>query len=312
MKKRIIATLVTLLTVTYISGYITADWSTSQAAAAVVFLGILALAVYLANKLIESRINQPLKEIATVAQNIIDDGGYLEFEAADKHFFGDLVDKLNDLQIYFQATHQEAMEKVIESEEIFIQMIFMINAAVEAKDQYTSGHASKVAEYAREIVNRLELSTEMREKIILAASLHDVGKIGISETILNKTDKLSPCEYDKIKTHSEMGRDILSNSSTLWDILPYIYHHHEHFSGKGYPEGLSGEQIPLGARIIAVADAYDAMTSDRPYRKAMTKERACQILIEEKDRQFDGRIVDVWVQTIKQADFFGDDTRAII
>lgn len=239
-----------------------------------------------------------LDDFKKTIEAIIKDGQYHEIASCGDPWYDEISASINELQRYYQSNLQEAMEKLIESEEMFIQMIFMINAAVEAKDQYISGHSSKVAEYTRMIVQELQLPPALSEKIVLAAVLHDVGKIGISESILNKKEKLTEEEYAQIRMHTMLGRDILSNASALWDIIPLIYHHHERWDGTGYPDGLKGEEIPLGARIIAVADAFDAMTSDRPYRKALPFETACRILIEEKDRQFEGKMVDVFLKAI--------------
>jgi HD-GYP domain-containing protein (c-di-GMP phosphodiesterase class II) len=253
----------------------------------------------------------PLKKISESAHKTVKGDQNCEFYGGKIKELNELAYSLNNLRDYFLSVQQEIIEKLIESEEIFVQMIFMINAAVEAKDMYTSGHSSKVAEYVRGIVLQLGISPELSEKIVLAALLHDVGKIGISESILNKTKTLTDEEYNEIKRHTGYGRDILANSASLWDILPFIYHHHEHFNGNGYPHGLKGEEIPIGSRIIAVADSYDAMTSDRPYRKAMSQDEACQILIEEKDRQFEAQIVDAFLSSIGWPPYFNSNYETI-
>ncbi|MGE5371995.1 MAG: HD-GYP domain-containing protein [Solirubrobacterales bacterium] len=246
------------------------------------------------------RVNNRLDQVIETCQLIVEAGEYRTFTVDRGRKFEKLATALNELQHFYQSVYQEAMEKVIEGEEMFTQMLFIINAAVEAKDQYTSGHSEKVAQYSRMIVQELGLNQELGEKIVLAALLHDVGKIGIRESILNKNGQLDDEEFSDIKTHTELGRNILFNSNVFWEMIPFIYHHHEHYNGKGYPEGLQAEEIPIGARIIAVADAYDAMTSDRPYRKAMPQEQAFRILIEERGQQFEGMIVDAFLAVLKR------------
>ncbi|GAB4348265.1 MAG: HD-GYP domain-containing protein [Candidatus Abyssubacteria bacterium] len=144
--------------------------------------------------------------------------------------------------------------------------------ALEARDPYTRGHSDRVAAMCGEICRKLGLSEEDKETIINAAKLHDVGKIGIADAILRKSEALHEEEASAMKQHSLLGAKLLEATPFLRKEVPLVKHHHEHFDGSGYPDGLSGEHIPLGARIIAVADAFDAMISDRPYRKAMPRE----------------------------------------
>ncbi|MGE5397911.1 MAG: HD-GYP domain-containing protein [Chitinophagales bacterium] len=278
--------------VVYISLFHVQSRYISLACICIVCIGSLTFtALWLLNQVFK-----PIQGIKKTACLIMSEPQPFVFHEQGEQTIKELASALNDFQQYYQNINQEIVEKLIESEEMFIQMIFTINAAVEAKDHYTSGHSAKVAEYARAIVEELEIPQEKAEKIVLAAQLHDVGKIGTSESILNKRGKLTEQEYSEIKNHSQAGRDILANSSALWDIIPSIYYHHERFDGTGYPEGLMGEEIPLGSRVISVADAFDAMTSDRPYRKAMSGDEALNILIKEKSKQFDPIVVDAFLR----------------
>lgn len=163
--------------------------------------------------------------------------------------------------------------------------------AIEARDAYTSGHSDRVALMGRRLAVQLGLPTEQCQDIFLCGLLHDIGKIGIPDHILQKPGRLTNEEFDVIKQHPELGARLLRGLKPLEKLLPGVLHHHESYDGRGYPYGLQGEDIPLMARILAVADAFDAMTSDRPYREGMPVAKAAAILEEGRDRQWDGRVV---------------------
>lgn len=163
--------------------------------------------------------------------------------------------------------------------------------AIEARDAYTSGHSDRVALMGRRLAMQLGLPTEQCQDIFLCGLLHDIGKIGIPDHILQKPGRLTDEEFDVIKQHPELGARLLRGLKPLEKLLPGVLHHHESFDGRGYPYGLQGEDIPLMARILAVADAFDAMTSDRPYREGMPVAKAAAILEEGRNRQWDGRVV---------------------
>lgn len=166
-------------------------------------------------------------------------------------------------------------------------------AAMEAKDPYTKGHSENVRIYALKIANSMDLPRERINLIDYSALLHDIGKLGIREEILNKADVLSFDEYQEVKLHPEIGSRMVSDIEMLDRTAHIIHSHHEYFDGQGYPRGIRGEDIPLESRIISVADAFEAMTSDRPYRKAFEKKVAIQRLKESAGKQFDARIVEV-------------------
>ena len=171
--------------------------------------------------------------------------------------------------------------------------------AVEAKDKYTHGHSENVMKYTVVLAKHLGLEGKEIEQIKYAGLLHDVGKIGVDEAILNKPGKLTPKEFDQIKKHPELGSRILENVPFFESLVPLIKHHHEFYNGKGYPSGLAGEEIPYGARILSVADAFEAMTSNRPYRKAMSREVAFDIMKKEKGSQFDPEIAEAFLEVMK-------------
>ena len=170
--------------------------------------------------------------------------------------------------------------------------------AIEAKDPYTHGHSARVVEYTVLIAQKLDLQEEEKELLKYAAMLHDIGKIGVRGIVLNNPKGLTGEEYDEIKKHPLVGESIIKPIELLQPIRPLIRHHHEWYNGKGYPDGLSGENIPLGARILAVADAYDAMKSDRPYRKALTDETVIRELKRGSGTQFDPEIVEIFLETL--------------
>ncbi|GAB6161363.1 response regulator [Desulfothermus naphthae] len=180
------------------------------------------------------------------------------------------------------------------------EIIRSLAKAVEAKDSYTKGHSDQVAYYGAKLGRKLGLTSDELDKLYWAGIVHDVGKIGIPDNILNKRGKLANEEFEIMKKHPVIGREILSQVETLKDIMPIIYHHHERVDGKGYPDGLKGEKIPFLARLISVVDAYDAMTSDRAYRKAMPPSKAASILEEGAGRQWDEELVDYWLRVLKQ------------
>jgi len=178
--------------------------------------------------------------------------------------------------------------------------IKVLAMALDARDNYTHNHSQEVMEYSVAIAREMGLSVREIEIIRDAGALHDIGKIGIPDAVLLKPGRLTDAEYEQIKKHPEIGKNILEPVKCLADKIPLIYHHHERIDGAGYPVGLVGEDIPLGARILAVADSYQAMTSDRPYRKALSMQVAISELEKFKNRQFDSKIVDVFLRILKR------------
>ena len=174
----------------------------------------------------------------------------------------------------------------------------MINA-IDAKDSYTCGHSDRVAEFARMIAKELQLPPEQCEQIHMTGLLHDVGKIGVPDSVLKKPGQLTDAEFEQIKQHPVIGHEILKHLKNLSYVLPGVLHHHESVDGSGYPHGLKGDDIPLIARILAVADSYDAMTSNRPYRRGMATARAEQIIRDGAGKQWDSECVEAFFRTIE-------------
>ena len=195
---------------------------------------------------------------------------------------------------------QIQLNRMIEQRnKLLLGSIKALSAAMETREQHTARHCERMTSSALMIADSLGLSEADRSTLELAAYMHDIGKIGISDAILMKPDKLSDAEWAEMKAHPDIGSEILSNIEELSDLSLIIRHHHERVDGTGYPHGLSGEQIPLLSRILAIADAYDAMTSDRPYRPRMSKAQAQKQLMDGAGAQFDRELVDVFLNQTK-------------
>lgn len=186
--------------------------------------------------------------------------------------------------------------------EIYVSTIKAFAAAIEARDPYTRGHSERIAKYAVAIAQDLKLDSELLDTIRDAALLHDIGKIGVRESILQKPTALDDGEYREMQRHAILGTQILQSIPSLKPLLAIVHHHQEKFNGTGYPDRLSGVSIPLGARIIAVADAFEAMTSDRPYRPARNVKQAIKELKKYAGTQFDPAIVSAFIQILERSD----------
>ncbi len=181
-------------------------------------------------------------------------------------------------------------------DELFISTIRTIADAIEAKDPYTRGHCERIRTFSLMIARQLGFSEGERKNVELAALLHDVGKIGVPESVLLKKEKLTGKDWEVIRRHPRIGAELLSSIKQLREIVPAVLYHQERYDGNGYPEGLKGEEIPIIARIISVADTFDAMTTDRPYRKALSSEEALQELRKGAGTQFDRGCVEAFLR----------------
>lgn len=217
-----------------------------------------------------------------------------------------LFDFLTSLYSDTEERNQELLltVKKLKNEEkktrkAYLQLIHSLVAALESKDPYTQGHTDRVCQYALLLADKLSLSEVEKEKIRKASLLHDLGKIGISDFILHKKGQLTEAEFDKIKEHQTTSARILKPIEEFSDIIPYILYHHENFDGTGYPHCLAGNFIPLGARIIAVADVFDALITGRDYKEAFSPQKSVEILISMKNKRLDPELVDIFIEAIK-------------
>jgi len=212
-----------------------------------------------------------------------------------------------------QQKIEEVKELYVREHRIFIHTSIALAAAIDARDQYTHGHTERVTNYCLAIAKELDGVPEVgyyknfRETLQISALLHDVGKIGIPDYILSKNGKLTPEEYEEIKKHSVIGAAILHPIKELSDVAKEVRHHQECFDGSGYPDGLAGNNIPFVARIIAVADAFDAMTTNRPYRKRKTTEEAVRELKAKSGTQFDPIIVSAFLLAYQKGNILNNN-----
>jgi putative nucleotidyltransferase with HDIG domain len=204
---------------------------------------------------------------------------------------GELAETFNHMSEDLERFVADLKRAAEENRALFLNSIQMLAGAVDEKDPYTRGHSDRVTRYSVVIATELGLSPEDIEKVRISAQLHDVGKIGIEDRILKKPGALTPEEFDVMKTHTTKGANILRPVEQLREMLPGIELHHESLDGRGYPYGLKGDAIPLQARIIMVADTFDAMTTNRPYQAAMDPEYVLRIINSMTKTKFDPQVV---------------------
>jgi len=230
-----------------------------------------------------------------------------EFRTADR-------DPIDERKIHVCRAMVSQMGAAIEIARLYdrlveqmLETVLAMAESVEKKSPWTAGHSRRVTRYALGIAKEMGWNEEQQEQMRIAGLLHDIGKIAVPGTILNKNGKLDEEEYTIMKRHPDDGAQILSKISMLRPHIPIIRHHHEWINGSGYPDGLSGDEIPLGARILSVADAYDAMTADRPYRKGLSVRKAMDRLDEAAGIQFDGNAVKALKRSLKLSGSDGGD-----
>jgi HD-GYP domain-containing protein (c-di-GMP phosphodiesterase class II) len=215
---------------------------------------------------------------------------------------GDLADNFNVMSTAIELSIEQLKKAAYENNQLFINSIRMLAAAIDAKDPYTRGHSERVARYSIAIGKNLTLPDKEIRNLRISALLHDVGKIGIDDRILRKPGALNDDEFEVMKQHPAKGAAIMSGVAQLIDIIPGMKYHHEKWSGGGYPDGLQGEQIPMQARIVSIADTFDAMTTNRPYQKAMELVYVVEKIRSFGGTRFDPRVVDAFVQAVKRGD----------
>ena len=213
----------------------------------------------------------------------------------------------SDLKLFTTLSHNvgifvENVRLYKDLKEIFISTVYTLAETIEMRDNYTGNHTKRVMEYSYAIGEILGMDKNALEELRLSAILHDIGKIGVRDDVLLKPGKLTDEEFALMKKHPVFGEEILKKIKGMEHIIPGVKHHHERHDGRGYPDGLKGDEIELNAKIISVADTFDAMTSDRPYRKGMDPKIAIEELVRCSGTQFDGKIVDAFVKASPHID----------
>jgi HD-GYP domain-containing protein (c-di-GMP phosphodiesterase class II) len=237
-------------------------------------------------------ITSPLDQLTRTARSIAQRDFSQRADVRSRTEIGELAQTFNHMAEDIQHYIGDLKRASEENRQLFIDSIEMIAAAVDAKDPYTKGHSGRVSSYSVVISRELGMPDEEVDKIRISATLHDVGKIGVEDRVLKKPGVLTNEEFEIMKRHTVMGYEIVRQVKQLEEMLPGIRWHHEALNGKGYPDGISGDELPLMVRVIAVADTFDAITTDRPYQAGRDFPAALQILHRAAGSKYDPIVVD--------------------
>lgn len=247
-------------------------------------------------------LSDPITKLATVSEEIAKGNFKIRAQVAGTKETSSLASTFNNMATQIELYVERLIQAATENRDLFVNSIRMIATAIDAKDPYTRGHSERVCSYSLAIGKELGLSSTEMEEIRVAAMLHDVGKIGIDDRVLRKPTALNEDEFAMIKSHPFKGAQIMEPVPQLKKIIPGIKYHHENWGGGGYPDGLKGESIPLIARIIAIADTFDAMTTDRPYQKAMSPKYAAEKIRSLTGKRFDPKVVDAFLKAFEKGE----------
>ena len=265
-----------------------------SAAAATALLVLLALVV---GALAARWVSRPIQRLTETSHEIAEGNFGRRMEARGLPAeLSDLAHDFNRMSGHVESYVSRLQEAARVNRELFIGSIRAFAAAIDAKDPYTRGHSERVAILARTIARHLPLSEEALQTLWIAALLHDVGKIGIEDGILRKVGQLTADEFEQMKGHTVIGAEIMSSIEQLREMIPVIRWHHESWNGRGYPDGKRGEEIPLFARIVAVADTFDALTTNRPYQEAYSLDEAIAIITKLTGSRFDAKVVTAFLR----------------
>ncbi len=282
------------------------DWSVlhlAQSEARRQIMPFFALILFsgLALSFIFSRqVTRPVRELARGVEEMKRQGKSQQLRVYSSDELGRLTQSFNEMASLLTEQQEKLGASAHELEEAYVSTVKILAAAIEARDRYTLGHSTRVAELAVALAREAGLKKEDIDLIEIACLFHDVGKIRIPDSILHKRGRLEADEIKEMQKHPEYGAEILSKAPCLYKYIPAVRHHHEWYNGNGYPDGLSREEIPVAAAIISLADAFDAMTSDRPYRRALSVEEARSAILKNSGRQFHPELARLMIRIIEK------------
>jgi len=267
-----------------------------------VVTGLAALVALALGFALSRQLIKPLQNLAGVTTQIADGDLAVRATLSGDHEIARLAANFNNMAGSIEALVRRLRQALRQNQELFLETIRTLAAAIDAKDPYTRGHSERVSSYSMAIAKHLGLTQDEVFRIRIAAILHDVGKLGIRDGILNKPGVLTDDEFAVMRRHPDIGAQIMSPIRMLKDIIPGIRNHHESWDGRGYPDRLRGEQIPLVARIIGIADTFDAMTTNRPYQTAMPLDQVLERMRSMAGSRFDPTVVDAFLGAASTGD----------
>lgn len=254
-------------------------------------IGILGLSIF---------ITRPIKELACGVEELKRTKQVRPLRVFSKDELGKLTESFNRMSQTIAEQQEELQRYTMELEEAYVSIVQALAVALEARDPYTLGHSARVAAHSLKIGEEIGLKKKELEELEIASLFHDVGKLRVSDSILRKKQALEPSEINAIKHHPEDGAEILRKVKSLQKYIEPVRHHHEHYDGRGYPDRLEGDRIPLYSAIIAIADTFDAMTSTRPYRRAMSKVEALRELKNGEGKQFHPVLLKAFLKVMEE------------
>jgi putative nucleotidyltransferase with HDIG domain len=275
---------------------------------------LAAIGAVIAGGLFAGWISRPIKRLADSSRAFADGDFHARVPVRSGHEVGVLAETFNVMAETLERYITRLKRAAQENSQLFIGSIRALAAAIDEKDAYTRGHSERVRRYAATLARAMGLPSQEVWKTEIGALLHDVGKIGIQDCILNKPGPLTDDEYEVMKSHPVKGANIMEPIQQLQDVIPVMKHHHERWDGGGYPDGLEAEEIPLSTRLVTIADCWDAMTTNRPYQKAMDLDIAVRRLESLSGRAFDPAVAEAFVACVQRGDLdsvMGDARRQV-
>jgi HD-GYP domain-containing protein (c-di-GMP phosphodiesterase class II) len=260
----------------------------------ILFLGIAS------SVLLSSLLTKPIQELSNGVAELKEGKKRRPLRIYSRDELGRLTESFNEMTALITAQGERLSKYAQDLEDSYVSTVKVLAAAIDARDHYTLGHSTRVAQLSVQLGKEIGLSEKELEEIEIACLFHDVGKIRIPDSILLKQNKLNHAELDEMRRHPEYGTEILSKAPSLLKYIPAVRHHHECFDGSGYPNGLKGDKIPLAAAIISLADFFDAMTSERPYRAAFTEEETLGKIEDSSKKRFDPHFIEIFVRLFKK------------